>query len=155
MARGGGNKTRFQYCTDSSGTNLHLRAVQGHSGRSLIDLSLQNNVIIPDRFIKYICHVECAINSHSIINSGLTPGGQNLSNRQTVFFLFVDPRDKEQKDLETIDLETPRLAQYMHKVWKKHQNTVYWVDINVSLKKGLKFNQTQSNVIILHETLPA
>ena len=38
---------------------------------------------------------------------------------------------------------------------KKHQNTVYWVDINLDLKKGLKFNQTRSNAIILHETLPA
>ena len=43
----------------------------------------------------------------------------------------------------------------MHKAWKKHQNTVYWVDINLALKKGLKFYQTRSNAIILHETLPA
>ena len=32
---------------------------------------------------------------------------------------------------------------------------VYWVDINLALKKGLKFYQTRSNAIILHETLPA
>ena len=38
---------------------------------------------------------------------------------------------------------------------EKHQNTVYWVDINLALKKGLKFYQTRSNAIILHETLPA
>ena len=43
----------------------------------------------------------------------------------------------------------------MHKAWKKHQNTVYWVDINLALKKGLKFYQTRSNAIILHEKLPA
>ena len=43
----------------------------------------------------------------------------------------------------------------MHKTWKKHQKTVYWVDINLALKKGLKFYQTRSNAIILHETLPA
>ena len=79
----------------------------------------------------------------------------NLSNRQTVFFLPVDPMDKNRKDPDTIDLEAPRLAQYMHKAWKKHQNTVYWVDINLALKKGLKFYQTRSNAIILHETLPA
>ena len=57
--------------------------------------------------------------------------------------------------LHTIDLEAPRLAQYMHKAWKRHQNTVYWVDINLALKKGLKFYQTRSNAVILHETLPA
>ena len=44
---------------------------------------------------------------------------------------------------------------YMHKAWKKHQNTVYWVDINFALKKGLQFYQPWSNAIILHETLPA
>ena len=126
-----------------------------HSGRSLIDPTLQGNVIIPDGFFKYIYQVGCVINLHSIINSGLISGGQNLSNRQTVFFLPVDPTDKEHKDPDTIDLGAPRLAQYMHKAWKKHQNTVYWVDINLALKKGLKFYQTRSNALILHETLPA
>ena len=154
MAGGGGNKKRFQYCTDSSGTILCLRALQGHSGRNLIDPSSQDNVVIPDGFFKYINHVGCAINLHSIINSGLIPGGQNLSNRQTVFFLPVDPMDKEHKDPDTNDLGAPRLAQYMHKAWKKHQNTVYWVDIKLARKKGLKFYQTRSNAIILHETLP-
>ena len=120
-----------------------------------IDPTLQDNVVIPSGFFQYIYHVGCAINLHSIINSGLIPGGQNLSNRQTVFFLLVDPMDKNHKDPDTIDLNEPRHAQYMHKAWKKHQNTVYWVDINLALKKGLKFYQTRSNAIILHETLPA
>ena len=35
--------------------------------------------------------------------------------------------DKEHKDPEEIDLEAPRLALYMHKTWKKHQKTLYWV----------------------------
>ena len=43
----------------------------------------------------------------------------------------------------------------MHKAWKKRQNTVYWVDINLALKKGFKFYQTRSNAIILYNTLPA
>ena len=57
---------------------MYLRALQGHSGRSLIDPSLQDNVIIPDGFFKYIYHVGCAINLHSIMNSGLLLGGQNF-----------------------------------------------------------------------------
>ena len=84
---------------------FYLRALQGHSGCNLIDLTLQDNVVIPSNFFQYIYHVNCAINLHSIINSGLIPGGQNLSNRQTVFFLPVDPMDKEHKDPETIDFE--------------------------------------------------
>ena len=151
----GGNKKRYQYCTESSGTILYLRALQGHSGRNLVDPSLQDNVVIPGDFFQCIYHVGCAINLHSIITSGLIPGGQNLSNRQTVFFLPVDPMDKIHKDPDTIDLNAPRHAQYMHKAWKKHQNTVYWIDINLALKKGLKFYQTRLNAVILHETIPA
>ena len=155
MARGGGgNKKKYQYCTDSSGAILYLRALQSQSGRSLIDPTLQDNVVIPDNFFKYSYHVGCAINLYSIINPGLILGGQNLS-RQTVFFLPVDSMDKNQEDPDTIDLSAPRLARYMHKAWKRHQNTVYWVDINFALKKGLKFYQTRSNAVILHETLPA
>ena len=62
--------------------------------------------------------------------------------------------NKEHKDPEKIDLDAPRLAQYMHKAWKKH-NTIYWVDNNLALKKGFKFYQTRSNAIILYDTLPA
>ena len=78
------------------------------------------------------------INLHSIINSGLIPGGQNLSNRQTVFFLPVDPMGRNHKDLDTIDLNAPRLAQYTQTAWKKHQNTEYCVDINLALRKRIE-----------------
>ena len=58
--------------------------------------------------------------------------------------------DKEHKDPETIDLEAPRLAQYMHTAWKKHKNTVYWVDIRLAHKKGFK---VLSNAIERHHPL--
>ena len=99
IARWGGNKKRYRYCPDSSGAILYFRALQGQSGRSLIDPILQDGVIIPDNFFQYIYHVGCAIDLHSIINSGLILGGQKLSNRQTVFFLFVDPVDKTKRIL--------------------------------------------------------
>ena len=80
IAGGGGHKKRFQYCTESSGQEiLYLRALQGHSGRNPFDPTLQDNVLIPDNFFEYIYHIGCAINLHSIINSGLIPGGQNLA----------------------------------------------------------------------------
>ena len=61
-ACGGGNEKRFQYCTDSSGTILYLRALHGHSGRNPIDPTLQDNVIIQSNFFEYIYHIGCAIN---------------------------------------------------------------------------------------------
>ena len=88
-------------------------------------------VSIPHDFFKYIYHVGRAINLHSITNSGLIPGGQNLSKRQTVFFLLVDPMDKEHRDPDTSDLEAPYS------------------------KERVKLYQTRSNAIILFNTLPA
>ena len=134
---------------------LYLRALQGHSGRNLIDPSLQDNVLVPNDFFEYIYHIGCAINLHSIMNSGLIPGGQLLRKRQRVFFTSVDPTNKEHQDSDVIDLEAPRLAWYKQKVWKKRQNTVYWVDIKLAQKKSFKFYQTRSNAIILYDTLPA
>ena len=155
MAGRGGNKKRFQYCTDPSGEFLYLRALQGHSGRNLIDPSLQDNVLIPDDFFEYIHHVGCAINLHSIINNGLILGGQNSSKRQTVFFLPVDPRDKSHKDPEHIDFSVPRRARYVYSAWKRHQDAVFWVDINLAISEALVFYQTRSNAIILQGTFPA
>ena len=64
---------------------FHLRALQGHSGRNLIDSSQQDNILIPNNFFEFICHLGCAVNLHSITNSGLIAGGQNSSRaRKTV-----------------------------------------------------------------------
>ena len=94
------------------------------------DLTLQDNVSIPNNFIEYIYHIGCGISLHSITNSGLIPGGQNSSReRQTAFFTAVNPMDKEHKDPYKLDLTKPRLASYKQKTWKRHQDTVYWVDL--------------------------
>ena len=118
MAGGGGNKKRFQYCTDPSGQEiLYLRALQGHSGRNPIDPALQDNVLIPDNFFEYIDHIGCAISLHSITNSRFIAGGQKSKReRQTVFFTFVDPMNKEHKDPDELDLTKPRLASYKQKM---------------------------------------
>ena len=119
-------------------------------------LHYRDNVIIQSGFFQQIYHVGCAFNLHSIMNNGLIPGGQNSSKRQTVFFLPSDPRDKCHQDPATIDFNKPRRAQYMHSAWKKHQDAVFWVDINLAIQKGgLTFYQTRSNAIILQGTLPA
>ena len=78
-----------------------------------------------------------------------------MSRRQTVFFLLVDPRNKSHRDPEYIDFSAPRLARYMHRAWTRHQDAVFWVDIDLGIKEGLVFYQTRSNAIILQGTLPA
>ena len=155
LAAGGGSKRRYQYCSDDSGRILYLRALQGHSRSNLIDPMLQDNVVIGSGIFHYIYHIGCAFNLHSIVNNGLIFGGQGLSRRQTVFFLPIDPRDENHKDPEYIDYSAPRRARYLHSAWKRHQDAVFWVDINLAIREGLTFYQTRSNAIIFQGTLPA
>ena len=73
----------------------YFRAIQGHSGGVAIDPELQDNVLLPKGFTEYIYHVGNVSEVHSIIRSGLIPGGQSLKRgRQSVFFTIVNPRRK-------------------------------------------------------------
>ena len=65
------------------------------------------------------------------------------------------PETKEHQDPEKIDLNVPRHAQYLHNAWKKQEDAVYWLDIDLEIRKGLTFCQIRSNAIILQGTLPA
>ena len=49
----------------------------------------------------------------------------------------IDPRDKGHKDPEIKDLNVPRRAQYLQSAWKKHQDAVFWVDVDLAIRKGL------------------
>ena len=155
LAAGGGPKRRYQYCSDYLGSIICLRALQGHSWNSIIDLSLQDHVLIGPGIFPYIYHVGSNFNISSILSSGLILGGQNLSRRQSVFFLLVDPRDEKHRDPENIDYSMPRHARYVQNTWKRHQDTVFWIDIDLGIiKEGLNFYQTRSNAIILQGVLP-
>ena len=59
------------------------------------------------------------------------------TDRQYSFCLWI-PCTKTIRILDTIDLNAPRHAQYMHKAQKKQKNTVYWVDINLALKERIE-----------------
>ena len=63
--------------------------------------------------------------------------------------------NKDHKDPHELDLTKPRLASFKQKKWTRHQDTVYWVDIRLAQRKGLKFYQTRCNAIILYDTLLA
>ena len=119
LVAGGGSKRRYQYCSDDSGRILYFRALQGHSGSNLIDPTLQDNVVIGTGIFHYICHIGCALNLHSIINNGLIPGGQDLSRRQTVFFLPIDLRDTDHRDPELCTTSSTIRAQCMEEASRR------------------------------------
>ena len=146
----------FNFCTDPSGQEiLYLRALQCHSGRNPMDPTLQDNTLIPSNFFEYIYRLGGAVSLHSITNAGLIAGGQNSSReRQTVFLTAVNPMNKDHRDPQELDFTKPRLASSKQK-WKRHQNTVYWVDTQLAQRKGLKYYQTRCNALIIYHTLPA
>ena len=112
-------------------------------------------MLIGPGIFPYVYHVGSNFNFKSIVSNGLILGGQNLSRRQSVFFLPVDPRDEDHKDPENIDYSVPRHARYLQNTWKRHQDTVFWIDTDQGIiNEGLRLYQTKSNAIILQGVLP-
>ena len=58
LAKGGGPKNRFQYCVNPNSSKhfLYFRTIQGLSGGTLVDPTLQDNVLLPDDFAEYDMH---------------------------------------------------------------------------------------------------
>ena len=133
MQRGGGPKKRFRYCLNphSAETIIYFRAIQGHPGQEQINPTLQYNVLLPSDFAEYIYHVGSSHDMHSIIQSGLIPGGKDIKKgRQTVFFTAVSPMSIHLHKQRDYDVTKPRIE--VHKQnWKIHQNTVYWTNLRL------------------------
>ena len=120
----------------------------------ILNPALQDNVLLPDDFAEHIYHVGSSHDLHSIIQSGLSPGGKSVKNeRHAVFFTAVNPMFVDQHQEVEYDLTNPRIAVYI-KPLENNQNTVYSCNLKVAQKKGLQFYQTRSNAIILHNSLP-
>ena len=56
----GSDKKRFQYCIGSEGLVVYLRAIQGHSGGTMVDLAVVDNVDMPYGWSEYFHHVGCS-----------------------------------------------------------------------------------------------
>ena len=148
-----GHNKRFQCVDPHVDAILYLRALQGHAEGNPIDPSLQDNVMIPSDFLKYIYHVKNSHDLHSIFSSGLKQEEEMpKKERQTVFFTAVDPTAVHLHEQREFDLTKPRIAFYKQK-WKVHQKAVYWIDIRLAQRKGLTFTRRGQNAIILFGTL--
>ena len=95
LAKGGGQKKRFQYCVNPNYSQkfLYFRAIQGHSG-STINPVLQDNLLLPEGFTEYMYHVGNGKELSSIVNHGLIPVSLRTG-RQAVFFTIVNPMDNQ------------------------------------------------------------
>ena len=149
LARGGGQKKRFQYCVNSNYPPkfLYLRAIQGHSEDNAIDPALPDNVLLPEGFTEYIYHVGNEKELRSIGNHGLIPGRISLkTGRHAVVFTVVNPMDNQDGLVETLcDLSKAGIAPYKN-IWKHSQDTVFWCKLKLAQHRGLQFckkGQTQ------------
>ena len=153
-------KVSILFATDEPERLLYLRAIQGHSGRAHsgnahIDPVLQDNVLLPITFTKYECHVGHGNELRSIVHNGLTPGGLSTeTGRYAVFFTVVDPMDDNQaygRRSAICHKQESRL-----KNLGKHLQIQYFGAIlSPAQVRGLRFYQTKSNAVVLHDTLPA
>ena len=93
---------------------------------------------------------------NSKIRNGLIPGRKSLKKRrQAVFFTTMNPMEVIHDTRETpCDLTKPRIAPHKN-TWKSLQNTVFWCNWKIAQRKICIFNQTQSHVVVLYNTLPA
>ena len=122
---------------------LDLRAIQGHCGGKHIDFTLQDNVLLPSDFAEHIFHVGSSHDLHSIIQSGLIPGGKHVKNgRHAVFSTAVNSMVIDHARERGYDVTKPRNAVYKHN-WKIHQNTGYWCNLRTVESEGLQFYQTR------------
>ena len=93
LAKGGGTNRRFQCCVNPNSSThfLYFRAIQGHSGGTLVDPTLQDDVLLPDDFADYIYHIGNAHDMHSIIQGGLIPREKSQKGQAVSVFHTREP----------------------------------------------------------------
>ena len=131
---------------------LYLRALQGQPGRNLIDPTLQDNVLIPNNFHRvHLSHRMCdQFTLHHRIQDWQREDKIWAGKDRRYSLQSVDPMDKEHKNPEKI-LTWPSTASCTvpaDSVEETSKHGVYWVDLQLAQRKGLKFYQTRSNAII-------
>ena len=110
-----------------------MPGAHGEEGRNFRGPGLAGHpVLLPDDFAENVYH---ACGMHSIIQSGLIPGGKsNRKDRQSMFFTAVNGMDSQpdQREVE-YDLDKPRIAPYKH-TWRSH-HTVFWCNLKVAQRE--------------------
>ena len=152
---GGGHKKYFSCVLILQEQFLYFRVLQGHSGRSLIDPTLQTMSLVraTSSNALVMSHGQ-PIHIPSSIRDWYLEVNFWATDRLYSFCLWI-PCTKTIRILDTIDLNAPRHAQYMHKAQKKHLNTVYWSTSILLWRKDWRSIRRDRNAIILYNTLPA
>ena len=99
-----------------------MRAVQGHSGGTMLIFHCKITWKILFNWIEYIYHIGSSHDCNSIIKSGLVAGGKDThEGRQTVFFTAMVLLNQPHKD-EPYVAPLPRVVPYRTKGKLHRQN---------------------------------
>ena len=91
----------------------------------------------------------------SIFDHGLIAGGQETKEgRRTIFFTPLNPFGKDEEE-EAVhgDLSVPKKLHYSSN-WTHDQDAVYWAKLFRAQDQELRFWQTKSHAIIVHDLVP-
>ena len=156
MARGGGNKKRFQYCTDPSGQEIVLSPSSSRSLRTQSHWSYTSGQCVnSERFLRL--HLSCRMCNQFTLHHEF-----RISPRRTKFWA-QDRRyssrlwilRSKNTDPEVIDWKHRVMLGTIRKVEEISKHGVFGWHQTGSKRKDFKFLQTRSNAIILYDTLPA
>ena len=137
-----------------------MRAVHDHSGGSRVVPALLDNVTIPSKVHRvHLSRWLLSPTLHSVIQSGLIPGGKDAKQGTTNgFFTAVDRLDEHQDCQENYDVTKPRIVQELYLpgiIGKCTRTQCIASSCRLLKRKGLTFDQTRTDAIILHDSVPA
>ena len=153
LRRGGGHKKSFQYCTDSTTRNYLSPSYPRSFRRKSCGSIFTRQCVDPPQLLWV--HLSCRMLLQYALNieSGLIAGGKNVSqDRQAVSSqpCVLCPRIVISRRIRSDKAPNCCLQAKV----ESNQGAVYWIDIRLVQKKGLKFFQTRSNAITLYVTVP-
>ena len=149
----------FQYCVNPNSPNQFLSFEQFKNIQEIMLLisCIARQCTVTERTHRvHLPRRERELVEFSIIGNGWIPGGKSLKRgRQAVFFSTANPME-DVHDIKEIpcDLSNPRIAPYKN-TWKRLQNTKFWCNLKLAWERGLQFQQTRSDAVVLYNTLPA
>ena len=123
---------------------MYLRAIQSHSrrahsGNAPIDPVLQDDVLLPMNFTKYVFHVGHGNELRSIVRNGLIPGGfSTKTGRYAKFFTVMDPMDDKRGLRETFcdcHKEESRLIKHLE---TSSKYSFFWYHLLPAQERGLR-----------------
>ena len=173
----GTDKVRYQVCwqdaqqkfpellsneySNSDITPVYIRAIQGHSGKTKVDINKMSAWEVTEKHTWILFHAGWRHNMDSILRNGLLAGGatEKPGRRQHCYFSLRDPRDaasgdpssKRRHDATDIVSGITTLAYPIH---DSRLDAFYQIDLKRARELGLHFYQTPSCAVLCDENVP-